>query len=500
METAWPRSPCRPGTRGLKLMQEDHTSSFSISASERRWMLILLDTAALNGSLLLALALRSDYALSGRLVLDHPEWFLFLNGLWFFISYFFQVYDLQKAGQTRRVLSSVLSAAFLTMLIYLFTPYLPPRLPNSRAPLFLTLLLPTAGLLLGRVVYLFVFSRRDFRRRVLIVGAGELGKTIFRVINQSGKSLYQLVGFIDDDHQTLGTLVEIEESIDEQLLTHPACMTVIGRSQHLPQIVEQYQVTTIVLAVTENVDGKLYQILADCMQFGIEIMPMSVLYEELTGKVPVENIGDQWSVSMPLEHPGTRLVWHAAKRAFDLLWAVIGLLVLGILLPWICLAILIDSGRPIFYTQQRVGRYGKPFTVHKFRSMVVQAERDQAVWAQDNDPRVTGVGRWLRKTHLDEFPQFWNILKGEMSAVGPRPERPELINQLEREIPFYKVRLAVKPGMAGWALIHQGYGASARDTLEKLQYDLYYIKHQSFWLDLYILGRTILNALQFQGR
>ncbi len=475
-------------------------SNLSISTLERRWLLYLLDILAVNGGFVLALNLREDYVLSWELLLQHPEWFLLLNGLWFFIGYFFQVYDLQKAGKTWQMLSSIVSAAFITMLVYLFVPYLPPRLPDSRTPLFLTLLVPVAGLLLGRILYSLVFSRRDLRRRVIIVGAGDSGKTIFRVINQQGKALYQMVGFIDDHHQRLGTVVEIKEPVEKQILTHPASQTVIGRIQHLPQIVEQYQVTTIVLAVTENVDGNLYQILADCMQYGIEIMPMSVLYEELTGKVPVENIGDQWSVSMPLEHPGTRLVWHAAKRAFDLIWAFVGLLVLGILLPWICLAILLDSGRPIFYTQERVGRYGRQFTVHKFRSMIVKAEQDQAVWARDNDPRVTRIGRFLRKTHLDEFPQFWNILKGEMSVVGPRPERPEFVEELAQEIPFYRVRLAVKPGMAGWGLIHQGYGASRRDALEKLQYDLYYIKHQSFWLDLYILWRTAIDAVTMGGR
>jgi exopolysaccharide biosynthesis polyprenyl glycosylphosphotransferase len=332
------------------------------------------------------------------------------------------------------------------------------------------------------------------------VGAGWAGKTIFKALNEHGKSLYLLVGFVDDKQKNLGTVVEMGEEINQELLTHPSCLTVIGRQKHLLRIVKEYNVTTIVLAITEDIPGDLYQILADCLQYGIEIVPMTVLYEDLTGKVPVEHVGDQWSVSMPLEHPGTQLLWSVVKRGFDLVWSSFGMVILVVLFPFVVIAIKLDSKGPVFYHQERVGRHGRKFTVYKFRSMVFQAEKGQEQWAEKNDPRITRVGKLLRLTHLDEFPQFWNILKGEMSVVGPRPERPEFVERLAEEIPFYRVRLAVKPGMAGWALIHQGYGSSIKDTLVKLQYDLYYIKHQSLWLDVFILGRTILDALTFGGR
>ena len=184
----------------------------------------------------------------------------------------------------------------------------------------------------------------------------------------------------------------------------------------------------------------------------------------------------------------------------DLILASLGMLVLAVLFPLIALAIYLDSPGPIFYTQERVGKGGRVFRIYKFRSMVPDAEKGRAVWAQENDPRVTRVGRILRRTHLDEFPQFWNILKGEMSAVGPRPERPEFVEELAREIPFYRVRHAVKPGMAGWALVKYGYASSKEDALIRLQYDLYYIKHWSPWLDLVILCKTVVDTLTFRGR
>ena len=170
------------------------------------------------------------------------------------------------------------------------------------------------------------------------------------------------------------------------------------------------------------------------------------------------------------------------------------------LIPFIAFAIYIDSPGPIFYAQERVGRYGKIFKVYKFRSMVTDAEKGGAVWAEKNDARTTRVGRFLRKVHIDEFPQFINILRGEMSVVGPRPERPEFVEELGNEIPFYRVRHAVKPGMAGWGLVNQGYGSSKKDALVKLQYDLYYIKHQSLWLDFVILAQTVKDALSLGGR
>jgi lipopolysaccharide/colanic/teichoic acid biosynthesis glycosyltransferase len=178
----------------------------------------------------------------------------------------------------------------------------------------------------------------------------------------------------------------------------------------------------------------------------------------------------------------------------------LGLALLGLALPVIAAAIYLDSPGPIFYLQERVGQGGRPFQMYKFRSMVPDAERDRAMWASVDDPRVTRTGRLLRATHLDEFPQFVNILKGEMSAVGPRPERPEFVEDLAKEIPFYRVRHAVKPGMAGWGLVRQGYGSSAEDAMLKLEYDLYYIKHQSLWLDMVILLKTIVHTITFRGR
>ena len=257
----------------------------------------------------------------------------------------------------------------------------------------------------------------------------------------------------------------------------------------------------MILAITHDIHGELIRAIMDCQEQGIRITPMQRLYEEITGRVPVEHIGDNWPAILPLDHAATGKLFPFLKRAMDVAIAIIGLLIFVALFPLIALALYLDSPGPIFYCQERVGKAGQPYRLIKLRTMVPDAEPDgEPMWAKEKDPRVTRVGRFLRLTRLDELPQFINVLRGEMSIVGPRPERPDFVAELEKHIPFYRARHAVKPGMAGWALVNCGYGDSVEDALIKLEYDLYYIKHQSIYLDLLILFKTIGDMLTFRGR
>ncbi len=472
----------------------------AISNTDRLLLLVFFDLFALNGGFLLSLSYRQDYELSWMLVKDNPVWFLLLNGLWFLAGYFFQIYDLEKAERFDSAFLRVLSVGFLAVGIFNFIPYLPPVLPPSRQPLFASILLPVILIFFGRVLYYLGISSVIDRSRVLIIGAGRSGKAICRALHDKSQMFYHVVGFIDDDPNKLSELISIEQKDSGEKLKKPVFFPVLGSSEQLLEIVSQQGVTIIVLAVTSDISGELYQVLSDCMQHGVQIMPMPLLYEQITGKVPLEFIGAQWSVAMPLIHPGQTRIWRVIKRLFDLFWVFWGLIFLTVTFPLVAAAIYLDSPGPILYPQKRLGRNGIPFKMYKFRTMILEAEKGKAVWAEKNDPRITRVGKFLRKMHMDEFPQFINIIKGEMSVVGPRPERPQIVEQLSEQIPYFRVRHAVKPGMAGWGLIHHGYGASVEDAAVKLQYDLYYIKHQSFWLDLYILTRTLINAISFMGR
>jgi exopolysaccharide biosynthesis polyprenyl glycosylphosphotransferase len=227
---------------------------------------------------------------------------------------------------------------------------------------------------------------------------------------------------------------------------------------------------------------------------------MPNLYERLFRCVPIQYVDPDWALSMLQGQPVFMRLQLACKRLLDLVLATVGLVVSAPFLLLVALAIRLDSSGPVFYRQIRSGRAGKPFTIVKFRTMIENAEQDgRARWATKDDDRITRVGRFLRKTRLDELPQLVNVLRGEMSIVGPRPERPEFIGMLEQEVPFYRTRLMAKPGLTGWAQVQYSYGSSVLDALIKLQYDFYYINHWSLWLDLYIIYRTIGVALRFKG-
>jgi len=474
---------------------------------------MLLDLLAVNGALLLALALRPEHTLDWQLVARRPLWFLVLSLLWLLLAHAFDAYDLRVAGRLSAAAPVVLKSGSLTALIYLLIPYFTPTLPTRRALLGAFFLLILGFLVLARTLYALTLAQPLFRRRTLIVGAGWAGQTIVKVLGESEDRTFRMIGFVDDDptklceeareHGTRGAEGQRSPGAFTSGSQHPSASAlppVLGDRHALPDLIARDQISTLILAITHQVSGELLQILMDCLELGVEIIPMPVLYEELTGRVPIEHVGDNWYVALPIHHPLTRPLNRLIKRASDIVLALLGLVCLAPLFPFLALAIYLDSPGPIFYSQWRVGRGGRLFKAYKFRSMVPDAEQDEAVWAQENDPRVTRVGRILRRTHVDEFPQFLNILKGEMSAVGPRPERPEFVDELVQEIPFYRVRHAVKPGMAGWALVNYGYASSKEDALVKLQHDLYYIKHQSSWLDIVILLKTIVDTLTLRGR
>jgi exopolysaccharide biosynthesis polyprenyl glycosylphosphotransferase len=269
----------------------------------------------------------------------------------------------------------------------------------------------------------------------------------------------------------------------------------------LPTLVKRYQIAELIMAYGSELPSTIFQGIMDCYEQEITIVPMPLLYEQLTGRVPIEHVGQQhWTVVLPLEGHSVFNLYPALKRLLDITLALIGLVCFAAILPPLVLIMLLDCPGPIFYRQERVGRGGRPFQIIKLRSMIPNAETGSGPkWAQKDDPRVTRFGRILRKTRLDEFPQLINVLRGEMSLIGPRPERAFFVDQLTEQIPFYRTRLAVKPGLTGWAQVRYRYGNSREDALVKLQYDLYYIRHQSLALDLLILIRTVGKMLMFQG-
>jgi lipopolysaccharide/colanic/teichoic acid biosynthesis glycosyltransferase len=246
---------------------------------------------------------------------------------------------------------------------------------------------------------------------------------------------------------------------------------------------------------------KTFQTLLDAQERGVTITRMPVAYEELLDRVPVKHLEADWILRSFVDESRVGTFYNIAKRVIDILGGVVGVAFLLFLGPLISIAILIESGRPVILEQTRAGRGGVPFKIYKFRTMVKDAEGEGEVkLTTENDQRVTPLGRFLRKTHLDEWLQFFNVLQGEMSMVGPRPERPEWVDHFQEQIPFYRARLLVKPGMAGWAQVHFNYAATVEEMVMKLEYDLYYIKHRNLWLDIVILIRALMTVIGFRGR
>jgi exopolysaccharide biosynthesis polyprenyl glycosylphosphotransferase len=247
--------------------------------------------------------------------------------------------------------------------------------------------------------------------------------------------------------------------------------------------------------------GETFQTLLDVQERGIEIIRMPTLYEELLGRVPIHHLEADWVIRSFVDEARSSSFFEIGKRFLDIIGSIVGLIILLVLLPFLSLAIILDSGFPIFYRQERLGRGGREFNIIKFRTMRQDAESEgKPQMAGKNDPRVTRVGNFMRVTRLDEVPQFWNVLRGEMSIVGPRAERAQWVATFQHEIPFYRARLLVKPGITGWAQINYGYASTVEDTAVKLEYDLYYIKHRSIAMDIVIILRTIGTVFGRKGR
>ncbi len=322
-----------------------------------------------------------------------------------------------------------------------------------------------------------------FKRRVLILGAGKLATDLCQILLSKRTAMYEVVGFLDQDPKRVG----------EQLV-NPG---IIGTYDQLFEMVERYKVQTIAVCLEDRRTTLPVQTLLHFKAFGLDVVDGHHLYEEESGRLSIDLLRPRALIfSAGFQR---RALSMGLKRFVDILASVVGLLVLVPVFVVVGLLIKLDSPGPVFFRQIRVGLRGQPYMIWKFRSMSNDAEKNGPRWAATDDPRVSRVGRWLRKLRLDELPQFINVLKGEMSLVGPRPERPVFVQELRKQIPYYDIRHTVRPGITGWAQTQFRYGASAEDSHVKLQYDLYYVKNLSLPLDIRIVTETVRVVLLGEG-
>jgi exopolysaccharide biosynthesis polyprenyl glycosylphosphotransferase len=481
-------------------MADTYRHSLRLRPSEQRFILLLGDFIASVGAMIASLYIWREYNINVLLLqgkteaqierfqlgIQVPVWFYVLPLIWLLLLV--ESYEVHTAANWKRTLRSIAVAPIVGLLAYslLFTINQEPNsLPRIAVGVFLVL--ASALTLVWRGIFIRMYTSSGLMRRIIIVGAGKAGRSLAEIYGKMSPPPFILLGYIDDD------LAKQRKSF--------AGFAVLGSSDKLLDLIEDYRISDIVVAINGEIKGETFQTILDAQERGVEVTRMPILYEEMMGRVPIEHLESDWVIRSFVDQVRTRGTYELAKRIMDIAGGIVGMIFLLLIYPFTALAIVLESGFPIFYSQSRLGRGGSEFKIYKFRSMRQNAEANgEAKLASENDPRVTKVGNFLRRSRLDEMPQFWSVLRGEMSLVGPRAERPELVREFQKQIPFYRARLLVKPGLTGWAQINYGYVSNVKETSVKLEYDLYYIKHRTLNLDFSIVLRTIGTVLRRTGR
>src|SRR5688500_8870393 len=447
--------------------------------SERRLLLLGADAIAAVVAVVVSLwtwSLTAGYEFNWTFVSDRKWWFLAVPVWVLALSY---ARNPHYALDERAMRRAIARGAAALLVAYLAVFFFSGRavLPRLMAMYFIwdTALLTLAA----RLIAGWMIAREGRSRRVLIVGEGAAVDSALKILKHPSFADIQVAGVVGSHAHA--------DSIP------------LSSGTDLLHVAARLEATDLIVAAAGDVDPAVAEGALLCQVQGMEVAALSDLYEHTFRRVPVQHLGPTWVLgnlvgTAHLAEPSV------AKRLLDLTASLIVLAFTLLVAPFIAAAILIDSGRPIFYRQIRLGRGGREFWITKFRTMHKDAERQGPQWSPKNDPRTTRVGRVLRKTRLDELPNIWSVIRGEMSMVGPRPERPAFVDMLERAVPLYRARLAVSPGLTGWAQVNHTYTDSVDDAIVKLEYDLYYVKHRSFAFDIGVLARTVRTMFSLRGR
>ncbi|MEP3837186.1 MAG: exopolysaccharide biosynthesis polyprenyl glycosylphosphotransferase [Algibacter sp.] len=399
----------------------------------------------------------------------------------------FELYDLQKSSKIERIAVGIVFTSSITVLFYLLTPFFTPVLPDNRLQILFFYFSILIALFIWRICYVTFIETPRFYKKVLIIGETSNIETIIEAFKGADPN-YKIIGFVNSEVNSMETVKfkGIKEYLPSQIR----------------EIINQEKISEVVVASynSENITSEVYYTLIKLLEEGFPINEYTQVYEDMTQRVPVQFVGKDFYKYFPFSRSNQNKLYLFFHRLFDVLIAIVGVIIGIVVLPIILIGNIFGNRGPLFYTQDRIGKNGKIFKIIKFRTMIKNAEKSGAVWAKKGDSRVTTFGRFMRHSRLDEFPQFINILKGEMSLIGPRPERPFFVKELSQMLPFYETRHMVKPGLTGWAQVKTRYGASIDDSLLKLQYDLYYIKHRGFFIDMNILIKTMSTMIFFRGQ
>ncbi|HMD33860.1 MAG TPA: TIGR03013 family XrtA/PEP-CTERM system glycosyltransferase [Vicinamibacterales bacterium] len=451
---------------------------FNRNVSVRELTVFGFEVVLISGSMALAATLRAD-----AMTPDVTVWKIaVVTALCQLCFYYNDLYDLTVVQSRRELVIRLLQATGAAAMVLAVACVAVPSMTLDAGTFVTALGVFVVAVLTWRAVFSHVASAPHLEERVLIVGTGSTARMLAQQIGTQHDFAYHLVGFVEDNED--GTVVRRHD--------------ILGHAADLDRIIHSHRVDRIVVGLSDRRGRLPIDQLLHAKLSGVRVEDATTTYERLTGKILVDDLKPSWLIFSD----GFRAsrVTRSIKRMLDLALSILGCALAAPLMAFTALAVKLDSKGPALYSQERVGENGRTFTLYKFRSMRTDAEQaGRPVWARDKDDRVTRVGRFIRLTRLDELPQLWNVLKGDMSFVGPRPERPFFVEQLAREIPFYMERHAVKPGVTGWAQVKYRYGSSIEDAMEKLRYDLYYIKHLSVFFDLTIVLDTVKVILFGKG-
>lgn len=453
--------------------------------SIRTLIIWAIETFLVFSTILLATAIRFGFDFAR--IMEYDPNFLRTGaiGLTYLASYYsFNLYEPHLYGPKHQMIIKLIQATIVGSIVLFIMYFLFPSLKTFRGVLIATTVILPFLLVLWRYAFLRWLSFRLPEQRVMIIGSEELAMKVGMAIYKHRELGLKLVGFIDDDPAKLG-----------KSIVNPG---VIGTSFDIPRLVNSERIDRIIVAAPDRRAKLPMHELLDCKLSGVYVEEGETFLERMTGRVLLHQLKPSWIVfSEGFKSLRSRKV---LKRVFDVFFSIFGLVVASPLLLITAILIRLESKGPAIFKQIRVGEHGKEYEIYKFRSMREDAEaKSGPVWAGASDNRVTRLGKFIRKTRIDELPQLMNVIKGDMSFVGPRPERPFFVDQLKKDIPYYDTRSVVKPGITGWAQVSYPYGATVQDSLEKLQYDLYYIKNMSPILDLMIIFLTIKVVLTGKG-
>jgi exopolysaccharide biosynthesis polyprenyl glycosylphosphotransferase len=453
--------------------------------SERKILLRIFDVLSVMFSLYL---LSSLFNFKYFTFSENNFYWSFVLGLYIYIfGTVFEMYNLQVASNQYQIIKSVILTSSVTVLIYLLTPIYTPLLPSNRIQIVYFYLAILISLLLWRIFYLkFLASHRFVKNAILVCDKEQLLELVSGLENADPH--YKIIGYVNSDGEE----------------THKIKLNSIKniKTNDLEHYVRNNSISEIVIASqkTEGITVSLYNQLIHLLENGFIIREYTQVYEAITHRIPVQYVSRDFYRYFPFSRSNQNHLYLLFIRISEIIFSLVGLFFGLVFFPIIVVGNLIGNRGSLFYTQDRVGKNGEVFKIYKYRTMVKNAEINGAVFTTVNDSRITSFGKILRKTRLDEFPQFLNILKGDMAIIGPRPERPIFVNEIAEVMPFYETRHVVKPGLTGWAQVNYSYGDSIEDSLVKLQYDLYYIKHRSIFLDINIIIKTISTVLFYRGQ